>query len=183
MIFFGFLLVSLFAALLAQHFIPPLPWGWLEGSRVLLLPLVLFYAALAMPLWAMLILSFVAGFMWDALHTQIIDGQLEFSIGWSVVIYSALGALMSGFRPLFLRGRWEVHCLVGGVLTSVIVFAEYLLLAFQRGFSFPPAIWGRIAGAGLVAALMAPIIFVLLNAIARALNYVPKASTERDGYG
>lgn len=176
--FLGFLLVSLFASFLAQQFVPPLPWGWLEGSRLFLMPLVFFYGALALPLWGMLVLAFAAGFMWDALHAQVVDGSLEFFIGWSILLYGALGAVMSGFRPLFRRGRWEIHCLMGGVFTALIVFAEYLLIAIKRGVSFPPEIWGRIAGAGLAAALVAPVVFLLLDIFARLLRCKPSTEVE-----
>jgi len=45
-IFFVFLLVAMFLALVVQHFIPTLP---IIGSRVLLMPIVMFYGALALP--------------------------------------------------------------------------------------------------------------------------------------
>src|SRR5688572_24534098 len=98
MIFFGILLVSMFVSLVVQHFIGPLP---VVHARVMLMPIVMFYGALALPLWGMLALSFAGGLMWDLLNTQTVDGVVEISAGWSIVLYSALGAIMSGFRPLF----------------------------------------------------------------------------------
>lgn len=177
MIFFGFLLVSLFFSFVLQQFIPPLPWGWLEGSRLMLVPLVFFYGALALPLWGMLVMAFAAGFMWDAFHAQVLDGELEFFLGWSILLYGALGAIMSGFRPLFRRGRWEIHCLMSGLFTSLMVFVEYLLIALKRGVFFPPQIWGRIAGAGLAAALVGPLVFLFLDSVADVLRF-KKAAPE-----
>lgn len=170
MSFFLVLVVALFSSLIAQHFIPPLPW--LHFARVLLMPIVLFYGALAMPFAGMLALAFLAGFMWDALTAQIVDANVEIAMGWSILLYAALGSIMSGFRPLFQRGRWEVHCLLSGLLTSVIVLAEYLMISFRRGgLTFGPEIWWRIGGAGVIALFLAPFVFFGLNTIAWLIGY------------
>ncbi len=183
-IFFLVICAAMFLALVAQHFIPPLPW--LEGARVLLMPLVFFYGALAMPLAGMLTLSFLAGFMWDALHTFVLhtgetggEGApvlgVEIALGWSILVYAALGAIMSGFRPLFQRGRWEIHCLLSGVCTALIVLAEYVMITFRRGdFAFSQEIWWRIGGPGVVALLLSPVVFFLLHLAARAVGFDPR---------
>src|SRR5450432_3014513 len=165
--FFAFILFMLFGALITQHFIPALPW--LYGARVFLMPLVFFYGALAMPFWAMLSMAFFAGFMWDALNAQIIPAgiadanglpvlNVEISLGWSIILYATLGAIMNGFRPLFLRGRgWMIHCLMSGPFIALIIFAEYLMLTFRRGdFLFPALIWWRIGGTAMAAMILAP---------------------------
>src|SRR6476620_7378143 len=128
MIFFGVLVCSMFLALVGQHFLGPLP---VVHARVMLMPIVMFYGALALPLWGMLALTFCGGLMWDALNTQPVGSGVEISVGWSILLYAALGAIMSGFRPLFQRGRWEIHCLLTGVCTSIIVLAEYLMLTIR----------------------------------------------------
>jgi hypothetical protein len=174
MIFFALLLIGMFAALVVQHFIGPLP---VIGARMLLLPIIMFYGALALPLPGMLALAFCGGLMWDALHVQSVDGNVEIAMGWSIVLYAALGALMGGFRPLFQRGRWEVHCLLSGVCTSIIVLSEYLMLTFRREpvvFVFNQDVWWRIGGAGLVAALLSPIFFFALNYLAFLVGYDPQ---------
>ncbi|MDQ3623815.1 MAG: hypothetical protein M3463_15210 [Verrucomicrobiota bacterium] len=174
MIFFLVLLLCLFAALVAQHFIHPLP---MIGARVMLMPIVLFYAALALPVWGMLVLAYIAGLMWDALNTQAVEGGVEIGAGWSIILYATLGAIMSGFRPMFQRGRWEVHCLLTGLLTSAIVLAEYVMITLRRQpltFVFDHQIWWRIGGAGLIAALLAPLFFFFLNYLAALVGYDPQ---------
>ena len=174
MIFFGLLLAAMFVALVVQHFIGPLP---VIGSRVLLMPIIMFYGALALPTPGMLVLAFCGGLMWDALHVQMIEGNVEVALGWSIVLYATLGALMGGFRPLFQRGRWEIHCLLSGVCTAVIVLAEYLMITFRREpvvFIFNKEIWWRIGGAGLVAALLSPLFFFALNYLAFIVGYDPQ---------
>ena len=84
---------------------------------------------------------------------------------------------MSGFRPLFQRGRWEIHCLLSGVCTSAIVLAEYLMITFRRQpvqFIFNHDVWWRIGGAGLVAAFLAPFFFFLFNYLAALAGYDPQ---------
>jgi hypothetical protein len=169
---YPYLILAEFLALAIQEYIPSLP----HGARVMLLPLVFFYGALAVPPPGMLLLAFTGGFMWDALvATQVVDGTLEISLGWSIVIYAALGAIMSGFRPLFQRGHgWEIHCLLSGPLLSIFVLSEYLMITFRRGgFIFPRVIWWRIGGEGLAAMIAAPIVFLVLHWLALSFGLVP----------
>jgi hypothetical protein len=182
-LFFPILLLAAFVSVVLQHFIPPLPW--VAGARVMLLPVVFFYSALALPLPGMLAMAFVTGFMWDALNTQVIDNSVELSLGWSIAVCAALGAIANGFRPVFRRGRWEIHCLASGILTGVFVLAEYLMITFRRGvFVFPEAIWYRIGGTGLVALVLAPIVYVVLKGLAVMVRYDPSsAAGEVTNYG
>ena len=111
--------------------------------------------------------------MWDAFAaTQVVNGNLEISLGWSIVVYAALGAIMNGFRPLFQRGHgWEIHCLLSGPLVCIFVLLEYLMITFRRGgFIFPKIIWWRIGGEGLAAMIAAPIVFLLLHWLALSLG-------------
>jgi len=115
--------------------------------------------------------------MWDALNALSVEGNVEIAMGWSIVLYAALGALMGGFRPLFQRGRWEIHCLLSGVCTAFIVLAEYLMITFRREpvvFFFDKEIWWRIGGAGLVAVLLSPFFFFALNYLAFLVGYDPQ---------
>jgi len=188
MIFFGLLLVLMFLGLGLQHFIGPLP---MFGARVLLMQMVMLYGALALPLPGMLAVTFAGGLMWDALHTQWIGepvpefaaqglaagGHVEIAMGWSIVLYAALGTIMSGFRPLFLRGRWEIHCLLTGFCTSLMVLAEYLMITLRRQpitFILDAPVWWKIGGAGLLATLLAPLFFFLLNYLALLTGYDPQ---------
>ena len=164
----------MFLALDVQYSIAPLP---VIGARVLLMPIVMFYGALALPVPGMLALAFCGGLFWDALNMQTVDGNVEIALGWSIVLYAALGALMNGFRPLFQRGRWEIHCLLSGVCTSLIVLSEYLMITFRREpvvFVFNQDVWWRIGGAGLVAALLSPFFFFTLNYVAFVVGYDPQ---------
>lgn len=167
-----YLILAEFVSLAVQEYIPQLP----NGSRVLLLPLVFFYAALALPPAGMLLLAFTGGFMWDAMvATQLVDGTLEISLGWSIVLYAVLGAIMNGFRPLFRRGHgWEIHALLSGPLLAIFVLSEYLMITFRRGeFLFPKLIWWRIGGDGLAAMIVSPVVFLVLHWLALSFGFLP----------
>jgi hypothetical protein len=152
------------------------------------------YGAVSLPTWGMLGLGFAGGLMWDALHTQLApelmvadrsgmrEAGVEIAMGWSIVLYAALCTIMSGFRPMFQRGRWEVHCLLSGVLASTMVLAEYLMITLRREpvvFIFTKEVAWRIGGAGLVAMLLSPVLFFGLNYLAAVIGYDPQP----DRYG
>jgi hypothetical protein len=173
-ILFLVLLVAMFFAVVVQHFIAPLPP---MGARVLIMPIIMFYGALALPLPGMLALTFVGGIMWDALHVQMVDGNFEVAVGWSVVLYAVLGGLMSGFRPLFQRGRWEIHCLLSGLCAALIVFAEYVMITFRREpvtFIYHKDVWWSIGATGIIATLLSPFFFFALNYVASLTGYDPQ---------
>jgi hypothetical protein len=175
MIFFFLLLLFVLIAQIAEFFIPALPW--LYNAHVYLVPVVVFYGAMALPFPLMLALAFYAGLLLDALTVQVIGGKVEISIGSSILLYAVLGGIMHGLRPLFARGRWEVHCILSGVCTSLIILVQYLMIAFRRGsLVFTRDIWWQIGGPGLLAMALAPIVFWLLQWMARmtAYSYFPE---------
>ena len=191
-VFFFLLIASAFGCLVVQHFIPPL--AFMENARVFLMPLVLFYGALALPFGGMLFLALACGLMWDCLTVQILEvnqgiaitNTVEIALGWSILLYATLGAIMSGFRPLFQRGRWEIHCLMSGIFTSVIVLVEFLMISVRRAalyeapFFFDRGIWWRIGGPGLMALLLAPLMFWILGSMAAFVGYNPRTPTPED---
>jgi hypothetical protein len=170
MIFFGVLLVLVVIAQIAEFFIPPL--DWMYHAHIYIVPVLVFYGAMALPFPLMLGLALWAGILLDALTVQVIGSKVEISLGWSILLYAVLAGIMHGLRPLFIRGRWEVHCLLTGACTSAIILAQYLMITFRRGtFTFTREVWWQIGGPGLMAMLMAPVIFWMLNWIARMTRY------------
>ncbi|HZJ37818.1 MAG TPA: hypothetical protein VFD18_01500 [Chthoniobacterales bacterium] len=170
MIFFLTLLVLTFLAQLLEFFIPPL--DWMYNARIYVMPLIVFYGAVVLPFPLMLILAGFAGFLLDAVTVQALGPQVEISVGWSILLYAVLAAIMHGLRPLFIRGRWEVHCIMTGVCTSGILLSQYLMIAFRRGsLVFTREAWWQIGGPGVMAMLMAPLAFWFLHSLGRALAY------------
>jgi hypothetical protein len=108
---------------------------------------------------------------------QVFGANVEISFGWSILLYAVLAAIMHGLKPLFNRGRWEVHCVLSGVCTSLILLAQYLMISFRRGsLIFNREVWWQIGGPGLLAMLMAPLLFWALHWISRLTNnpYLPR---------
>ena len=170
MIFFFLLLVLVLVAQVAELFIPAVPW--LYDAHVYIVPVIVFYGAMALPFPLMLALALYAGVLLDALTVQVIGGKVEISAGSSILLYGVLAGIMHGLRPLFVRGHWEVHCILSGIFTSLIVLAQYLMITFRRGsFVFTREIWWQIGGPGIVAMLMAPILFWLLQWMGRITAY------------
>ncbi len=179
--FFVILLVAQFLAIVSQHLVPGI--APLFDARPLLFPVLLAYGALALPFSGMLALAFFSGLLWDALTTQFYlqrgatlgagpQLNVEIALGWSILLYAALGTLVHGMRPLFLRGRWDVHCLASGVCTVVILLAEYLLITFRRGgLIFPQSLLPRIALPGFFAMVLAPLVYFVFNYLANLINY------------
>jgi hypothetical protein len=179
MIFFFVLLVLVVIAQIAEFFIPPL--DWMYHAHIYIVPVLVFYGAMALPFPLMLALALWAGVLLDALTVQVIGSKVEISLGWSILLYAVLAAIMHGLRPLFIRGRWEVHCVLTGICTSAIILAQYLMITFRRGsFLFTREVWWQIGGPGLMAMLMAPVIFWVLNWVARVTRYpyLPERSFE-----
>jgi hypothetical protein len=169
MIFFLVLVVLVFVAQIVEIFIPPL--DWMFNAHIYIVPVIVFYGAMALPFPLMLSLAFVAGFLWDAMTVQVLDAHVEISFGWSILLYAVLAAIMHGLKPLFNRGRWEVHCVLSGVCTALILLAQYLMISFRRGsLILDREVWWQIGGPGLLAMLMAPLLFWSLHWVARLTN-------------
>jgi hypothetical protein len=170
MIFFFVLLVLVLIAQIAESFIPALPW--LYNAHIYIVPVIVFYGAMALPFPLMLALALYAGLLLDVLTVQVIGGKVEISMGSSILLYGVLAGFMHGLRPLFVRGRWEVHCILSGICTSLIVLAQYLMISFRRGsLVFTPEVWWRIAAPGLITMAIAPILFWFLQWIGRMTAY------------
>jgi hypothetical protein len=164
-----------------EIFIPPL--AWMYNAHVYIVPVIVFYGAITLPLPLVLALVFVAGFLWDAMTAQILGTHVEISFGWSILLYAVLAAIMHGLKPLFNRGRWEVHCILSGVCTSLILLSQYLMISFRRGsLIFNREVWWQIGGPGLLAMLMAPLVFWLLHWFSRLTNSPYVAPDRFDEY-
>jgi hypothetical protein len=170
MIFFFLLLVLVLVAQIAEFFIPALPW--LYNAHIYIVPVIVFYGAMALPFPLMLALALYAGLLLDVLTVQVIGGKVEISMGSSILLYGVLAGFMHGLKPLFVRGRWEVHCILSGICTSLIVLAQYLMISFRRGsLVFTPDVWWQIAAPGIIAMAIAPILFWFLQWMGRMTAY------------
>ncbi len=89
-----------------------------------------------------------------------------------MVIHTTLAVLVHGLRPLFLRGRWDIHCLASGFCAAAILLSEYFMITFRRGgLVFPREVWARALLPGFFAMLLAPVFFFGFNLIAGLIGY------------
>ena len=96
---------------------------WMYNAHIYIVPVIVFYGAMALPFPLMLALAFFAGFLLDALTVQVIGAHVEISLRMVNTALRCAGRDHAWFRPLFARGRWEVHCVLSGICTSLILLA------------------------------------------------------------
>jgi hypothetical protein len=183
--FFGVVLALDFLTVVCQPYCVPVPA--LFGARPLLFPIILAYGALALPFWGALALAFFNGVLWDALTMQIINTSpylqghavAEIPFGWSVILFGILVILIHGLRPLFLRGRWELHCLTSGLCVVVILLMQFALAVFHRGgLVLPLDFWQRLLLPGFFAMLIAPLVYLAFLFVAALLGYTVRLTAE-----
>src|SRR5262249_62377882 len=109
MIFFLLLLGLVLVAQIAELFIPALPW--LYNAHVYIVPVTVFYGAMALPFPLMLALAFFAGVLLDALTVQVIGGKIEISAGSSILLYGMLGGEKEWPRALSSPAPRGVMCI------------------------------------------------------------------------
>src|SRR2546427_10008684 len=121
-------------------------------AHIYIVLVLVFYGAMALPFPLMLGMAFFAGILLDTLTVQVIGSKVEISLGWSILLYAVLAGIMHGLRPMFIRGRWEVHCVVTGICTAAIIFGPYLRIPFRRGsVFFTRVVLWQIGGPGRLA--------------------------------
>lgn len=189
--FFAVVLVVDLLAVMCQSYC--LPIERFAGATVLIFPVILVYGALALPFAGTLALSFCTGLLWDALTVQILQPGVylqeapvqEGRLGWSILLFTLLAVMAHGLRPLFLRGRWDLHCLASGVCTVAILAAQYALLTFTRGVLILPrdlilhVVLPRILLPGFFAMLLSPVVYVAFYLVANLLNYPVRIVDDR----
>jgi len=79
MIFFFILLVLVVIAQIAEFFIPPL--DWMYHAHIYIVPVLVFYGAMALPFPLMLGMAFFAGILLDPLTVQVIGAKVDISLG------------------------------------------------------------------------------------------------------
>jgi len=160
------LALAIFFAPILQEFIPRV--AIFEGARVLLVPMLFCYGALAMPLWAVVLLAAFTGFLTDLWYMQFANGQVEIALGWSIVYFVIFGLLAHGFQPAFLRGHWWLHVVLSALGTSTFLALQYVMICFRRQeLIFNEHIAWLILGPGLIAAILSPVVHLVASQTAQ----------------
>jgi hypothetical protein len=179
--FFMALLALIFGSFVFQFFLAPVVF--LHGAAILFVPTIYFYGCLSLPFPLVLALTFFTGLLNDLFMLPQLTGRGDYPAGVTILVYLIPGLIMHGFRPLFLRHRWEIHCLLAEVcalLTPFLLLAEYAILSFQRSeFFLSDVIIWRILGPGLISLFVAPCVFFILTPLSEALRYRPGLPGQR----
>lgn len=166
----GLLLLSC----LLQLFLHPVS-SWFE-ARILILPLIVLCGSVTVSTGIMLILGFLGGFLWDAQQIFVVtqgDPEVYHSapdslkFGYSIMLYTLMGFLMQGIRPLFREGNWTVSAALTGVALFLYLFVEYLLRSFiVGGINWDDDMLKQIAASSVLTMACSPLIFWILFRIA-----------------
>ncbi len=135
------------------------------NAHIYIVPVIVFYGAMALPFPLMLALAFFAGFLLDALTVQVIGSRVEISLGWSILLYAVLAAIMHGLQAFVcpgslgsaLHSERRLHVAHSARAISHDHFSARLHLFSRR------EAWWQIGGPGVIAMLMAPLIFWFLH--------------------
>lgn len=164
----------LLAAFLLQQFLPA--FTGLYQSRILLIHLVFLCCAVTVGQPVMLLLAFLAGFLWDAQHAlgphggdpAIYTQQVEnLRFGYSILLFGGMGLLMLGIQPYFRQGYWQLSTALAGISIFFYLIAEYAIICFVRGgFAISQATFLMILFTSLLTMFFAPPVFWALEKIA-----------------
>jgi len=177
------LCVTIFLALILQEFIPPL--AGLEQARVILVPMIVCYAALALPFPFMLLAVLFGGMGMDLINLQWVDGKNgmvpEIAPGATIFYFLAVGLVCQGLRVLFLRGYWWLFSLMSGLSTSLLLLLQFVFISYRRfdtgGIEWSAVVLWRVFTPGLIAFLLAPLFHLLAYLTGRSL--LPVGSRSR----
>jgi hypothetical protein len=152
------LFAAVYLALIAQEFLPGLPF--LDNARLLIAPLLFCYGALGLPFPAMLGLALWTGLLSDLLNLHVVGEHVEIGLGWSMLFYVLVGALLQPLRGLSGAGRWEIHCLASAAVTFLLLVGQYTMVCLRReSFYFDGTVAWHIAGPAVAALFLAPPVY------------------------
>ena len=152
------LVVSAYLAVIAQEFLPAMPF--FAGARVLLLPVIVCYALLWMPFPAALAFALYAGLIGDLAMLHVDGDRVEIGLGWSMLYYVLLAAVLRLLPALKLEVRWETHCLASGAATFFLLIGQCLMVCLRReSFIFSGDVFAQTIGPALAALILAPLLY------------------------
>ena len=170
--------LGVFSALLLQQALPSI--HVLHGARFVFAPLVFCLAAMSLPFPAMLAAAFLTGLLCDLMYLHVVGGRVEIALGCSIVFFVIYGSIANGFRPAFLQGRWWPLVPMSFLGTSAFLLLQLVMLSLRReSFEYHPDMVWRILAPGLLAALVAPVLFAAVRSVSELL---PWESTARRDY-
>ncbi len=161
----------------------------LGDVRILIVPVVFLSSALTGNTSMMLILAFLAGFLWDCQHTlsqhtgfeSIYSEKIEsITFGYTIILYAVMGAITLGFTPLFRAGKWKIPAAVIGVTVYFYLWSEYLIINIVRGeFEITSNAVLKIGFTAALSTLLVPALLLMLGKFASLCNHTIKNDARR----
>jgi len=169
MMFWGLMAMALLAGTLLQSQIPGIPF--FGGIRWPVLCSVSLYYALNHRGSAGVLSGFAAGFLVDALSLV--------PLGFTVLLFSVMAWGAGCCRKLVLPEAVVTSAFFGGLAGFLYPALLYVLL-LRGGYAgcHPIVAAARVAGGGVTGAVTAPVVFLVLSRLHKALNLDDK---EDDG--
>jgi rod shape-determining protein MreD len=140
------------------------------GAQIDLLPAIVVYASLSSDLVTLSLVAVLGGLWIDALSAN--------PLGVSVLPLFAAGFLIYPRRGLIMRDQFYARFVLGLGASALVPFLTLLLLLSMR--RTPLLGWGTLWQwfvMSLGGALLTPICFWLIDALTRALSYLPVAES------
>ncbi len=165
----------LLLSFMIQQFMPTFTAFY--NARIFLILIVFLCLSVTVPMPLMLLFALMFGFLWDAQcvlgpdggDSLLYDAPLEnLRFGTSILLFGAMGSLMNGIQPIFMRGKWYISALITGIATFLYLLTEYLLIDFIRGsLTINRGVLIQISATSAISVLLAPVIFFVLFHLAR----------------
>lgn len=152
------LVVSVYVAVIAQDFIPAMPF--FGGAPVLLVPVIVCYGLLWLPFPGALAFALYAGLLGDLAMLHADGDRIEIGLGWSMLYYVLLAAVLNLPHWPVSGRRWETHCLASGGATFFLLAGQYIMVCLRRqSFVLDGGVFAHIAGPAVAALLLAPLVY------------------------
>ena len=181
---FLFLFLLLPVAVVIQDLLPDVPP---VRERVLLLPILFCFAALALPLIPALFFALITALVQGLILMHIESGQMEFGLVGPVVFFLSWAILLQMASDATHGMRWELHALGSALVTLTLLGGEFLLLCLKRGgFPLDTTVLLRMGVPAAASLLIAPLFYLLLASLVPLASAAPtgmKRKTGLDSWG
>jgi len=162
-ILFVILLLLLPIAVAVQDLLPAIPPF---QARILLLPVVFCFGAMALPLVPALFFALATALVQGLVLLQIQSGQAELGLTVPVVFFLVWAIVLQMASDATHGTRWEVHALGSAVVTLSLLGVEFLVLCVRRGgFPLEMTVLLRIVIPSAASLLIAPLLYFTLRKI------------------
>lgn len=169
------LCLGIIPALVLEQTLPPMEG--LHHARIILVPLVFTYAAMALPFPSMIFAAVYTGLLNDLMHTRIAGAGIEIPLGFSIFYFTMLGTVANSLHSPGKEARnAALFALLAGIGTSLLLFLQFCLITLHRGgVHWEETVAWRIVAPGIMASLLAPLFHWSVSYIDR---WIPDGSRD-----